>query len=220
MEGICSPYFNSSALREEILPLCGKEGIEINRKGGSSGRTKISDDFFDFLKSERFPIKPEKVKIFQNDLTWSGVYIKTQVETRQAACFAHSQPQKGGRFKMPKHLILQEEVLQRFTLFKIQSAHILQAVDPFISPGAVKTQMEENEAARDGSDCLLDMIIKLSLSNHHTLVQHPVGYHNDVFTGNVPKLENKMCFIDSLARDAVGRGGAGPSKFVWSLLDW
>ena len=167
-----------------------------------------------------FPRKQEGVKLFQKKLSWSGVYIKTQEDIRTAACYEYSQPQMGGSFKMPKHMIEQEEVLQRFTLFKIQSAHILQAVDQCISPGAVQTQLRENNEALNGSQCLLDQIIKVSLSNHHTLVQHPVGYHFDVFADRVPKLENRMCFVDHQEKSSVGRGGAGPSKFVWALLDW
>ena len=194
--------------------------MEVRRFGGSSGKTKNTKELHQYHDSQPFPRKPEGVKHFQSECSWSAVYIKTQKVSRQAAYFSYSQPQIGGQFKMPAGLIKQEKVLQRFTLFKIHSAHILQAVDPLISPGAVMSQMEENRLAQEGSNCMHDMIYKVSMSNHHTLVQHPVGYHFDKFHGNKPKLENRMCFIDSEVDDDVGRGGAGPSKFVWALTDW
>ena len=55
--------------------------------------------------------------------------------------------------------------------------------------------------------------------NTHTLVCHAVGYHRDNFTGQQPSLENKICF--HVPRNVeMGRGGAGPTKYVVALLDW
>ena len=67
--------------------------------------------------------------------------------------------------------------------------------------------------------------------NKHTLVQHPVGNHEDSFgtikttegekTG-IHSLENKVCFwhAGNIDRYGIGRGGMGPNKFVFAILDW
>ena len=55
--------------------------------------------------------------------------------------------------------------------------------------------------------------------NTHTLVCHPVGYHRDMFSEQKQSLENKICFVVP-RKLGMGRGGAGPNKFVVALLDW
>ena len=53
----------------------------------------------------------------------------------------------------------------------------------------------------------------------NSVVEYPAGYHVDVF-GDKPSLENKKCFILRHKSEYVGRGGAGPGKYVFALLDW
>jgi hypothetical protein len=70
---------------------------------------------------------------------------------------------------------------------------------------------------------LLDALVVL---NKHTMVAYPVGYHLDVFADKEPALENRICFVNprlgqtTSGGPALGRGGAGGSKFCWELLDW
>ena len=67
--------------------------------------------------------------------------------------------------------------------------------------------------------------------NRHTLVQHPVGMHQDSFgkrsvrsvKQEIHSLENKICFPchgGLFDKFGIGRGGAGPGIFVFALLDW
>ena len=66
------------------------------------------------------------------------------------------------------------------------------------------------------------MLIKLLASqNQYTLVEYPVAYHYDRFWNGGDLLENKICFeYNSEGKDNnVGRGGSGPNKFVFTLLD-
>lgn len=69
--------------------------------------------------------------------------------------------------------------------------------------------------------------------NMHTKVQHPVGAHQDSFGKSkeeddpdfkfkIYSLENKICFHHPRLFDryGIGRGGAGPGKFVFAILDW
>ena len=59
----------------------------------------------------------------------------------------------------------------------------------------------------------------LAALNNFTFVGHSVGYHKDTFKSGVPVLENKICFFEPTITNSTGRGGKGPGKFVWALLD-
>ena len=70
----------------------------------------------------------------------------------------------------------------------------------------------------------------LAYNNPHSLVATPVGYHFDVFKGGSrdrmknAQMENKIVLISSKDSNrnsmlALGRGGAGPSKFAYAILD-
>jgi hypothetical protein len=61
----------------------------------------------------------------------------------------------------------------------------------------------------------------------HTIVCHPVGYHNDVFrNGHTNCMKNRLSWTTSqpYSREAnfpVGRGGGlGNGKYARALLDW
>ena len=62
----------------------------------------------------------------------------------------------------------------------------------------------------------------LAAQNHYTLVAYHVSYHYDVFKKGEHSLENKICFEFDLedGKIDIGRGGSGPTKFVFALLDW
>ena len=67
------------------------------------------------------------------------------------------------------------------------------------------------------------MLVKILASqNQYTLVAYPVSYHYDVFKKGEHSLENKICFEFDLedGKIDIGRGGSGPTKFVFALLDW
>lgn len=53
-------------------------------------------------------------------------------------------------------------------------------------------------------------------------MQHPVGFHRDVFRLGKECLENKLCFVahGQHNQDPMGRGGAGSETFVVVVLDW
>ena len=53
-----------------------------------------------------------------------------------------------------------------------------------------------------------------------TVVAYLVAMHQD-YTGKLPCLENKKCFVMKRRQEeGVGRGGAGSGKFVMAFLDW
>jgi hypothetical protein len=60
----------------------------------------------------------------------------------------------------------------------------------------------------------------------HTIVCHPVGYHNDVFkNGHTNNMENRVVLeYKQHSRPnlnfPLGRGGLGNRTYAWALLDW
>ena len=74
------------------------------------------------------------------------------------------------------------------------------------------------------------VLTNYAVFNNHTLVQHAVGNHRDIFgkwqsknrTAVLHSLENRLCFANkSLFNEyGVGRGGAGTGVFVFGILDW
>ena len=50
-----------------------------------------------------------------------------------------------------------------------------------------------------------------------TLIQHPVGAHQDTFGGGLPSLENRVAFAHHLRvnnnHHGTGRGGGGLHKY-------
>lgn len=66
------------------------------------------------------------------------------------------------------------------------------------------------------------VIAGYAVRNKNTLVQHPVGFHRDIFTKNKQCLENRFCFVvhGQHEGDPMGRGGGGKSKFIAAILDW
>ena len=134
--------------------------------------------------------------------------------------FTYGQPQVGGSFDIPKHLIEKHSILQWLVFFKMQAPYILLQVDALISPSAVREQIEENIQASKDSKTIIDQIVQVSKMNKFTYIQHPVGYHVDTFKNRKSILENKICIMEPAEFQSVGRGGGGRSMFVWALLDW
>ena len=205
-----------SELFKRLSRLCGRKGIEANRRGGSSGVTDVTPEFFMLSQAGFFPKKQSALKLFQKRLTWTGVYIGGSL----AKSWEYGQPQLGGAFKMKKEIMRDSIVLQQFVLFKMQAADIIQSISKQISPTAVCLQLQQNKAASKLFKSLTDKICYVSLLNNFTFVGHSVGYHKDTFKSGVPVLENKICFYEPTITNSTGRGGKGPSKFVWALLDW
>ena len=215
------PNLIGKNLRLDVLAkLTQNKGLEVNRKGGSSGCARVTDTFITFQNAGLLPRDASGVKFIQKKKEWEAFYVKPFDSSRSAASFTYGQPVEGGIVSEQYKLVAKHNVLQWFMLFKMKAPYILFDIDPRISPSAVNAQIAQNILTGPMSLNLLDQIIRVSKLSNMTYVQHPVGYHIDTFKNNSPVLENKICFVDESIKDQTGRGGAGRAKFVWALLDW
>ena len=65
------------------------------------------------------------------------------------------------------------------------------------------------------------LLLQLSCSYKHTLVQHPVSFHQDIFgKGDSSKLENRRVFYNYARHGSSERGGFGLGTFAYAILDW
>ena len=80
-------------------------GFECMRRGGSSGTTELSKEFFQFLSIPgSFPRKAGGVKLFREKLQWVCIY-----RSRKKNCMVkhiYSTPKKGGQFKVCSGAVL------------------------------------------------------------------------------------------------------------------
>jgi hypothetical protein len=113
--------------------------------------------------------------------------------------------------------------LYDFAEAKVISALILEQVNKsttfFIHQAAVEKEIGVIAAC----DCTTRKLLLRDFinMNTHTIVAHPVGYHQDTFAGQQHSLENKICFVvPKKSSNGMGRGGAGPTNYVVALLDW
>ena len=212
---------NGLTVRRDLSRLWASNcGLDVVRKGGSSGQAAASGMFAAFVEGGLFPRIGSSTKLFANGTTWTAVYIRPFDQSRSAASFQYGQPQVGGSFKLGASAFEAHECLRFLVLFKMLAPYILLQVDRFISPSAVENQIQQNIIGSRSCDTREEQVQRVMALNHFTYVQHPVGYHIDTFRDRIPILENKMCFMEESVGGKTGRGGAGKSKFVWAILDW
>ena len=112
------------------------------------------------------------------------------------------------------------------SFFKQAYAHLLSILLRVNTPCTfTRTYKTKEERKNKLDEMKKDPRYWLSISNKHSLVCHPVSIHRDVFAGNVgDKIENKYCMVvsnrGSNTDHFLGRGGAGPGKYVAAVLDW
>ena len=83
--------------------------------------------------------------------------------------------------------------------------------------GTLKTQRKKSP--HKDLDDKMHILISIMQLNNFTMVCHPVGLHNDVFSAKQDSLENKRTFSHTGISHTIGRGGNG-WVFTWALLDW
>ncbi len=141
-------------------------------------------------------------------------------------------PHRGGRCRTFQSAFIEKHSgLRGFAASKIATAYLLKALESqyCIAKEAVSVEFSKIEASIQeggtlGSDNFFDQFIGAHCE--HTIVCHPVGYHNDVFknkhTNNMENrvvLEYKQHSRPNL-NFPLGRGGLGNGTYAWALLDW
>lgn len=208
---------------DESKKLVPRHGVSVTRLGGSSGTLQNSSQkqLLKFLgRPGSFPRKASAVKFLNRGLYLQCLYVSPYSGDATHRT-KYSPVHMGGAFKPTQRLVKQFPFLYDFAEAKVISALLLQNVNKTVAFNIHQASVTKELGAIWDCDhssrkkMLRDFIDK----NTHTLVGHPVGYHRDVFTERRQSLENKICFV--VPRQlGMGRGGAGPNKYVVALLDW
>jgi hypothetical protein len=179
---------------------------------------------------------------------WVVLYVSTKESVRRVVNFKYMPPKQGGAFNLRnasgvKYL---EELpaMTAFSWSRPYMAMVLDAVNKQVlapsnhPPCVSKTvNFEIKQVKKCISDCRAEhsycdniftkFILRWTQEREYSLVQYPVGYHVDTFKGGrTAGLENKAVYchpgrgtLDPNAL-AEGRGGAGPGRYAFALLDW
>ena len=126
---------------------------------------------------------------------------------------------------MTKYIIQKYKCIKAFIKAKIDTDLLLDELRRnyglLIQPKAVELTLSSFQAAKALSKNDVDKMLELfSNANKYSVVAYPVSYHVDTFFDKKPSLENKMCFYHARISNRCGRGGYGPNKYCWALLDW
>ena len=210
-------------LYNTIITKISHSGYECMRRGGSSGHTELNQDFFKFIHtSGSFPRKAGAVKFFRKKLKWVCIYRPTT--TNKMVSFTYSTPRRGGQFQVSTEDGVRFKVFKAMVEMKVFTAFVLQELsqelDISIAPSSVETEIKEMRQA--WKVCQSDKGQAVSLLTHQswwTLVQHPVGFHRDVFKKKSKHLETKCVFTNGNMAPKMGRGGQGVQCFAFAVLD-
>ena len=233
-------FFHAAKEGQEGLK-CGKDFWEVNRSGGSSGRTSnpFDDLLLKFMNQHHAssPRKTSSCKIIQNPDSYTVHWLCAQKKgSLKPKKFSYTPPRIGGNFKVTTKAFVRFPYLKHFSKHKALSALLLEEVNRVHGFGiATHSAAAEIVNLSQGWDILnnismdemssetIEDYIALSYNefNKHSIVAYDVGYHIDVFGDKQPSLENKVVFgIRLLPGQGCGRGGKDGSMFHYALLDW
>ena len=217
---------------------CGKNFVEVNRNGGSSGKTvnPYIDKLLHFLNEypASTPRKTIGCKVIQDKLCYHFFYLSTKSSGNLSPkTWKYSPPNIGGSFKIPGSTFVHFPFLLQFGRYKAITALMLQKLHTtkglFIARTAAQQEIAHLQHAWDlyesipheVSNDVKETAIALVYNdyNKHSVVAYNVGYHKDIFNGKMPSLENKA--VISIPGDSrKGRGGSDGNYFHYALLDW
>jgi hypothetical protein len=208
------------------------KGWVARRTGGSAGLPLYSREFFDFLSCPgTLPRQTSGSVIIKDEKQFFIYYVSPYKEDRTIKCAHYWQPHRGGKcYQFPPAFIEEHSELRLFAASKIVTAHLLKEMEPTYCVGkeAVSLEMSKIKSAiQDGGSFGSKLFFDQYIGTHceHTIVCHPVGYHNDVFrNGATNYMENRVVLQSKQRSNSLdyplGRGGLGNGKFAWALLDW
>ena len=209
------------------------KGWVVRRSGGSAGRTSINRNVCDFLHLPgSVPGKVHGSVIVQTEKQYFIYYCSPYELDRTVKCVQYCQPHRGGICRpFSSTMIEKHSGLRSFAASKIATAFLLKATEDHfcIAKEAVSFEFSKIEASIQeggtlGSHSFFDCFIGAHCE--HTIVCHPVGYHNDVFgKGHTNNMENRVVlgykqYSRADVNFPLGRGGLGNGTYAWALLDW
>jgi hypothetical protein len=212
--------------------MANSKGWVARRTGGSSGPTVFNRDMWDFLHLPgTLPRKTYGTVIIQTETKYFLYYCSPYETDRTVKCAHYWQPHPGGKCnKFSAEFIELHPGLRRFASSKIAAAYLLNAMEPqfCIAKEAVLVEQKKIQASITNGGLLGSKAFFVEfIGTHceHTIVCHPVGYHNDVFkNGMTNYLENRVVLeCRNFSRPVnypLGRGGLENGTYTWALLDW
>ena len=229
---------NSNELFDHMKKMLPKHGFETARTGGSLGLCLKNSDMRSFLyKKGIFPRHRTSCRfILVNTVSKCGVlcYYCTK-KTKEYTCWFYHTPRVGGHVSISLQSTMQFPFFGLFPECRIQTAIIIMYFNT--KAISLKRRCTRSRAALMFLQEIKDTQLKLSkdivlgtylsMAAEHSLVTHPVGYHLDAFSrhGSGDVIENKICLLNVQKSNcnseyALGRGGCGPGKYVFAILDW
>jgi hypothetical protein len=227
-----------------LRPIAGRQGYEIGRRGGSSGKisNQSDQDLLDCIHDVPglCPRRLRGILILRGELSYYLIY-RNMMSTK-FVCYQYSPPKEGGAFKMPSAVLYRYPVLCEFTYLKMMAIETLRSLNinratsglSSVCQGVLDCESSKlNESRKIFKKCDLPLPEKylaffnaFNKSHSYSMVCHPVGIHNDHFKEGDESLENKILL--SIANDPgpgnpklLGRGGhVIGNTFVYALLDW
>jgi hypothetical protein len=149
-------------------------------------------------------------------------------------------PRRGGQIKIThKNIVGFEELFMRFVYVRALTGCLLKVINelyPYsVVPGAVMSQMAQNERARQYSETKAGRLAYLINACSFTLVAHAVGNHQDTVqgaNGMIGSVCNGREFVENriLLRSpahsetnkwgpSIWRGGDGSGSAVYAIVD-
>jgi hypothetical protein len=231
-------------LYHHLRPIAGRQGYEIGRRGGSSGKiTNQSDqDLLDCIHDVPglCPRQLRGVIILRGVLSYYLIY--RNMKSTKFVCYQYSPPKEGGSFNMPSALLYSHPVLCEFTYLKMMTIEVIRSLNvnratsglSSVCQGVLDCESRKlKECRKIFNNCdqpvhakFLAFFDAFNKSHSYSMVCHPVGIHNDHFKDGDESLENKILL--SIDNDPgpgnaklLGRGGyVMGNHFVYALLDW
>ena len=114
-------------LYHRLRPIAGRQGYELGRRGGSSGKisNQSDQDLLDCIHDVPglCPRRLRGILILRGELRYYLIY--RNMKSNKFVCYQYSPPKEGGAFKMPSALLYSHPVLCEFTYLKMMAIEVI-----------------------------------------------------------------------------------------------
>lgn len=222
-----------------VLPFCGKNGWEVNRKGGTNGYVT------DQSKRNLLSTLAYNKKLLPNKAGASLILIdrscfwifyhrhNSKAGSMDFAYIKYAPPKVGGSVILRGNIIDKYSIIGEFCYTKMITVLLINELNSTYlhwvegrkcSAGAIACELESIEYARTAfkiNQSYAEMCKAYLSCNSMSIVAWPVAQHVDYFNKKGESIENKLLLVMDSIKGDVGRGGAlVKDKFVYALLDW